>query len=98
MTNKPLTWFELSSLPLEEETPVVFVRDWETIREGTHATVIVNNLNELNLYLALTIDGNQRIYMGLHLNPAADCHVPEQERDDDAKAWFMPSPLAKEVE
>lgn len=109
---KALNWFEVSTLDDgvnygESAQAVVFATDyWMTpdcvIPSGTRATITCNALNELSCFLEVTLDEPRKgvedriVFFGGHLDPAADVHGPQEERDDDAKAWFELSPLGVE--
>ena len=67
------------------------------VSKGTEAKVLENGLNELWCCLVLRIAGKpvMDVVIGQHLDPSADTHVPVAERDEAAKAWFAPSPVAR---
>lgn len=100
---KQLTWFECSAM-LKDGDRVRFVTEWDMfphcqIPEGTVATVVENDLNELNSLLwVLPDDRNVRralkewdgeIGLGSNLDAGAD--DPKTDRE-----WQSLSPLAKE--
>jgi hypothetical protein len=109
---KALNWFEVSTLDDgvnygTAAQAVVFATDyWMTpdcvIPCGSRARVSCNSLNELCCYLEVTLDEPRKgvedgiVFFGGHLDPGADCHGPAEEREDDAKEWFKPSPLTVE--